>query len=395
MTKTLLLSTFLLTGLLSTAQNVNVPDANFKAYLVGNTAINTNADSEIQVSEAAAFTGNIFANNLNISDITGIEAFTSLTGLYCRNNNIGTLDISANAALTYVDCQNTGISSLDLSMNTALEGVDCSLNSLTSLDASYNSNLTAINCGNNDLTALDVSNNPLLSNFSCDNNDLTSLDVSNHTSLLYFVCHFNELTSIDVSNCPVLAHFSCSGNDLTSLDVSNNTALGALYCSVNSIQNLDVSANASLQVVRCDDNNLYTLNVKNGNNVNFTTFFSSTNPNLTCIEVDDAAYSTSTWTNIDANANFSNDCNYNLGIDEQTASTPSIAIYPNPVASQLHIQVEPEVKIESVNIIDTFGRTITRNLNSNTINVSELTEGIYFVQIKTKRGIVSKKFTKK
>jgi hypothetical protein len=38
---------------------VNIPDANFKAYLVGNTAINTNGDTEIQVSEATAFTGAI------------------------------------------------------------------------------------------------------------------------------------------------------------------------------------------------------------------------------------------------------------------------------------------------------------------------------------------------
>ena len=34
---------------------VNIPDANFKAALVGNNAINTNLDSEIQVSEAAAY----------------------------------------------------------------------------------------------------------------------------------------------------------------------------------------------------------------------------------------------------------------------------------------------------------------------------------------------------
>ena len=40
-------------------QNVNIPDANFKAYLVGNSAVNTNGDSEIQVSEAAAFLGSI------------------------------------------------------------------------------------------------------------------------------------------------------------------------------------------------------------------------------------------------------------------------------------------------------------------------------------------------
>ena len=35
-------------------QNVNIPDANFKAYLVGNPEINTNTDAERQVSEATS-----------------------------------------------------------------------------------------------------------------------------------------------------------------------------------------------------------------------------------------------------------------------------------------------------------------------------------------------------
>ena len=67
-------------------QNVYIPDANFKAYLVGNTAINTNGDTEIQVSEAIVFNGTIDCNSLNISDLTGIEDFTALTELYCHNN---------------------------------------------------------------------------------------------------------------------------------------------------------------------------------------------------------------------------------------------------------------------------------------------------------------------
>ena len=50
--------------LMTLGQNVNIPDANFKAYLVGNAAINTNGDTEIQVSEAAAFNGIIACNNL-------------------------------------------------------------------------------------------------------------------------------------------------------------------------------------------------------------------------------------------------------------------------------------------------------------------------------------------
>ena len=71
-------------------QNVNIPDANFKAYLVGNTAINTNGDNEIQVSEASVYNGGIylyagpgsgFGLKDGITDLTGIEAFVSLTYL--------------------------------------------------------------------------------------------------------------------------------------------------------------------------------------------------------------------------------------------------------------------------------------------------------------------------
>ena len=50
-------------------QNVNIPDANFKAYLVGNTDINTNGDAEIQVSEAATFNDTIDCDNMSINNL--------------------------------------------------------------------------------------------------------------------------------------------------------------------------------------------------------------------------------------------------------------------------------------------------------------------------------------
>jgi hypothetical protein len=56
----------------ASAQNVTIPDANFKAALVGNLAINTNADTEIQVSEAAAYTGAILVGSKSIANLTGI-----------------------------------------------------------------------------------------------------------------------------------------------------------------------------------------------------------------------------------------------------------------------------------------------------------------------------------
>jgi hypothetical protein len=98
-------------------QNVNIPDANFKAYLVGNTAINTNGDSEIQVSEAIAFNGSINCSSMNISDLTGIEAFTALTYLNCKNNQLTTLDLSNNKALTRLYCESDQLKNIDFGNN--------------------------------------------------------------------------------------------------------------------------------------------------------------------------------------------------------------------------------------------------------------------------------------
>jgi hypothetical protein len=62
----------------------------------------------------------------------------------------------------------------------------------------------------------------------------------------------------------------------------------------------------------CHNNQLTCLNVKNGYNTNmFAGFSADNNPNLTCIEVDDVAYSNANWTDIDAQTSFSTDCNNN------------------------------------------------------------------------------------
>ena len=87
------------------AQIVNIPDANFKAYLLGLTC-NSNADNEIQVSEAQNWPGVISCGNMNISDLTGIEAFNAIVDLYCKNNQLTTIDLSNNVALTSLNCSN-------------------------------------------------------------------------------------------------------------------------------------------------------------------------------------------------------------------------------------------------------------------------------------------------
>ena len=176
----------------SFGQNVNIPDANFKEYLINNTTINTNGDKEIQVSEASAFKDSIICNEMDISNLKGIEAFTALTKLYCSWNQLTSLDVSKNTALTKLDCGNNKLTSLDVSKNTALIYLWCGGHQLTSLDVSKNTALTELYCGTNQLTSLNVSKNTALTTLRCFSNQLTSLDLSKNTSLTDLICAFNE-----------------------------------------------------------------------------------------------------------------------------------------------------------------------------------------------------------
>jgi uncharacterized protein len=210
-------------------QNVYIPNANFKASLVGEPSINTNGDNEIQLSEATVFNGFIDCTSMNISDLTGIEAFTALTELDCSENDLPTLDLSQNTSLTYLNCsRNLVLTVLDVSANTAIEYLDCH------------------------------------------DNQLSSLDVSNNIALTYLMCQDNQITALDVSQSSDLIELGCYDNQLTSLDV------------------------------------------KNGNNTNFIFFRCDGNPNLSCINVDDAAWSTANWTQeaftFDQQHYFSNNC---------------------------------------------------------------------------------------
>ena len=150
----------------------------------------------------------------------------------------------------------------------ALEELDCAYNILTSIDISANSNLEELNCGFNLITSIDVTNNTALQSLTIWTNDVSTIDLSNNLQLRY----------LDVDK-----------NNLTILDVSLNTQLFRLFCA---------------------DNNLERLNVKNGNNINFTSFSARRNPNLSCIEVDNAGYSAATWTSIDSGVSFNENCNY-------------------------------------------------------------------------------------
>ncbi len=300
-------------------QNVYIPDANFKSFLISSwSGVNTNGDSEIQISEANAFSFSLNVGMLNISDLTGIEAFVNLTEFSCYGNQLTSIDLTQNTALTYLNCQDNQLLSLDLSQNSALDILYCennqltslnlngaislgavwaNYNQLTSLDLSTNVNLEVLEVTGNKLTSLDVSQNSVLNRLDCEgqswpNSQLTNLDLSQNPNLQWVECSNNQLTYLNLNGAVSLGTLYCSENQLTSLDLSTNTILETLFCPHNQITSLDLTQNintAGLSIA-CWDNALINLDIRNGLNTSMWNLHCFNNPNLTCINVDDSMF---------------------------------------------------------------------------------------------------------
>ncbi len=74
-----------------------------------------------------------------------------------------------------------------------------------------------------------------------------------------------------------------------------------------------------------------------------------------------------------------------------------ISIYPNPTSSILNINIENQ-QIQSVKVFSLFGKEIVNfkfNSEQKKINISSLSSGVYILQIKTLKGLISKKIIKK
>ncbi|RCW92518.1 T9SS type A sorting domain-containing protein [Winogradskyella arenosi] len=305
----LLFTTCLCLGLFSAmAQNVNIPDANFKSYLLADAAINTNSDSEISVEEAEAFTGTISATGLGITDLTGIEAFVNITILEVYSNSLTSLDVSNNTNLTRLHCADNQITQLDVSNIPTLNQVHCQNNQLVELNLANGNNAYFIymkSYNNPNLTCIqvDAGTVPPANVGLYDvgwTRDLETRVVEDCSSSISYVTipdanfksylvnsavntdYDQEISveeaqavtgALDVSSLAItdltgieafinLTELDCSDNTITALDVSTITGLTNLNCKENNISNLNVQL-TSLVTLDAEDNSLTSLDVSN------------------------------------------------------------------------------------------------------------------------------------
>ena len=85
-----------------------------------------------------------------------------------------------------------------------------------------------------------------------------------------------------------------------------------------------------------------------------------------------------------------------VNIDEFKENQIACNIYPNPVEDELTIATE--ANIEEIAIYDIYGRTMRQQVNKTTgqqvVEVANLETGIYFINIKTDKGNIVRRFIK-
>jgi hypothetical protein len=345
-----------LLGLNGNAQNTAIPDANFEMRL-GTLGLQPGPiDGFIPTANIDTVTS-LKVWNENIADLTGIQDFAALELLWCNDNQ------------------------------------------LTSLNVTQNINLTELRCNNNQLSSLNVTQNTALIKLHCDQNQITSLNVSQNTGLIDLFCQDNSLTNLTgIPNLPSLYNLIAVNNMLPNIDFSQNINLFWLMLVNNQMTNLNLSNNINLGGLNCMNNQLTCLNVKSGNNTALTTFLATGNSNLTCVEVDNVAFSTTNWTSIDAGTTFSTNCSNacsTVGLNENN-QFDNFNIYPNPTKDVLTIYNENNEGI-IISIKDVTGKELIAEKSTNpltSINLKNYKAGVYFITLSDKNSSITKKILK-
>ena len=87
--------------------------------------------------------------------------------------------------------------------------------------------------------------------------------------------------------------------------------------------------------------------------------------------------------------------NFNTSVPEiNNLNSFPLSVYPNPATDNLTIEILQESEIEILNIQGQLIKTLAASSDKTSVDISSFHSGVYFVKIKTEKGIVVKKIVK-
>lgn len=195
-----------------------------------------------------------------------LDKLGELTDLRLYGTNISDIDLTKTPKLESLYLQRTNVSKVDL---TPLQSLDQALlnkcSSLTEIKASNLPSITRIDAVECNLKSFEISDCPSLRELHLNSNKLTSIKMTNLAMLMRLNVYDNQITSIDVSNLPLLMWLFVYDNQLTSIDLSANVPLIEFRASNNPLTEVNLSTNKNLVSLELESmSKMKTLNIKNG-----------------------------------------------------------------------------------------------------------------------------------
>ena len=208
-------------------------------------------------------------------------------------------------------------------------------------------------------------------------------NINTVTFLNVFNRSIHDLTGI--KDFTALQELSCSFDSISNLDVSGLTNLYYLACNNSYIKTINLDGLVNLTTLDCSYNLLSKLDLSKLQS--FNEFHGYGNPNISCIQINglQELWYSYNWEK-DVSTSFSTSCNTITEIDKSSIQNLKIDIYPNPTSGIITIE-NATGKVEVSNV---FGEPIlskTIDFDNNTINISHLASGVYFLKI---NGTISK-----
>ncbi len=224
-----------------------------------------NSVSDIKPIEGISTLKVLILGENPISSIN-LDKLGELTDLRLYGTNISEIDLSKTPKLESLYLQRTKVSKVDL---TPLQSLDQALinkcSNLSELKASNLPSLTRLDAVEGNLTSFEISDCPSLRELHLNSNKLTSIKLNNLNMLMRLNVYDNKLTSIEVSNLPLLMFLFVFDNQLTSIDLSANVLLREFRASNNPLTEVNLSTNANLVAIELENmSKMKTLNIKNG-----------------------------------------------------------------------------------------------------------------------------------
>lgn len=223
-----------------------------------------NSVSDIKPIEGISTLKVLILGENPISSIN-LDKLGELTDLRLYGTNISDIDLTKTPKLESLYLQRTNVSKVDL---TPLQSLDQALlnkcSSLTEIKASNLPSITRIDAVECNLKSFEISDCPSLRELHLNSNKLTSIKMTNLAMLMRLNVYDNQLTSIDVSNLPFLMWLFVYDNQLTSIDLSANVPLREFRASNNPLTEVNLSTNENLVSLELESmSKMKTLNIKN------------------------------------------------------------------------------------------------------------------------------------